>query len=202
MNEFIGERTKPTTSADNDPGYGARPAILEFLPNWKWLVGIGIAAAVLGVIALAHVFATSVVSGFLIGLLMIGASIAQFFAALGASGFGRKLWWLVVAVLYLLAGALLVSNPLLGSALITLLLAFALVGAGISRIVFGFRLRPGDGWGWLVLSGIVSSIAGALIAIGWPGTIWALGLMVGIDILTLGISLVALGMTVRRGGYV
>ena len=159
------------TYADNDPGNGAPPTILEVLPDWRWLVGIGIAAAVLGVIALAHIFVATVVSGLLVGLLMIAASVTQFFAALGASGFGRKLWWLVVAVLYLLTGTLLTFNPLLGSALVTLLLAFALVGAGISRIVFAFRLRPGDGWGWLVLSGVVTSIAGALIAVGWPGTV-------------------------------
>lgn len=165
------------------------------------MVGIGVAAMVLGIVAITQVFTTVIVSGFLIGILMTGAGIAQALGAFGARGFSRKVLWLIVGVLYILAGTFLFSNPLLGSVLVTLLVAILLVGAGIARIVFGLRIRPSDGWGWMVASGLVTLAAGSLIASGWPDTFWVLGLVLGVDILSQGVAFVALGLAARRGRF-
>lgn len=175
------------------------PAILELLPNWRWVLGIGIAVTVLGVIALTHIVASTVASAFLVALLMVGTGTAQFFGALGASGFGRKLLWLAVSLLYIFAGAMFLTDPLRGSAILTLVLAIALGGAGIARIMFGLRLRSAKGWVYMLASGVVTVVVALLIVIGWPATTWVLGLVLAFDILSQGLAYIILGLARRNG---
>lgn len=85
--------------------------------------------------------------------------------------------------------------------LVTLLVAALLVGAGIAHIVFGLRVRPRDGWVWMVASGLVTLVAGTLIALGWPDTFWTLGLIFGPNIVSQGVAFVALGLAARKGRF-
>lgn len=60
------------------------------------------------------------------------------------------------------------------------------------------RLR--DNWGWLLVSGLLSLIAGVLIWIGWPSSAaWALGLLVGIELIFGGWSMILLALAARWG---
>ena len=90
-----------------------------------------------------------------------------------------------------------IAKPLETLGGMTYVLTVFFVAGGIIDIVFASKLRPGESWGWLLFSGIVSIVMGALIAVQWPVSgSWALGLYVGIRILTHGWVLMALG---RKG---
>lgn len=187
-----------STNPSDDPRI-ARPAILGLLPDWRWVVGIGIAVTALGIVALAHIVASTVASAFLVALLMIGTGIVQAFGALGASGLGRKALWLAASLLYLFAGVLFIADPIRASAILTLVLAVALGGAGVARIMFGVRLRPARGWVYMLASGVVTAIVALLIVIGWPATIWVLGFVLAFDILSQGLAYIVLGLARRNG---
>jgi len=102
-------------------------------------------------------------------------------------------------VLYLLAGFFAFENPLLASAVLTLFLAIALLVAGVFRIWVGWRMRPVKGWGWVLVSGIITALAGVVIALGWPvNSLWILGLFLACDLLLQGWSMLAFGLAVRR----
>jgi uncharacterized membrane protein HdeD (DUF308 family) len=66
-------------------------------------------------------------------------------------------------------------------------------------LVLAFRLRSQEGWGWVLLSGIVAVAIGALIAAGLPNSAtWAIGVLTGINMLSTGFSFVFLALAARR----
>jgi len=70
---------------------------------------------------------------------------------------------------------------------------------GIWKIIASFKFRPNPGWIWLLLGGGLSLVLGILIWNQWPlSGVWAIGMLVGIDLLTTGISLVVLGSAVKE----
>jgi uncharacterized membrane protein HdeD (DUF308 family) len=70
---------------------------------------------------------------------------------------------------------------------------------GIFQIILGFRLRPHDGWGWIVASGVIALIVGILIYIQWPmSSGYAIGTLAGISLAFTGWSYVAIALAARR----
>ncbi|RVD63200.1 HdeD family acid-resistance protein, partial [Mesorhizobium sp. M4A.F.Ca.ET.029.04.2.1] len=112
---------------------------------------------------------------------------------------GRFLYWLASGLLYAVAGFFAFDNPALASAVLTLLLAASLVASGVLRAWVGFHHRPEKGWGWLVAAGVISALAGLVIAMGWPvNSLWVLGLFLAIDLVFQGWSFIAIGLALKR----
>ena len=83
--------------------------------------------------------------------------------------------------------------------MLTLLLAVALIAGGIFRIWVGMNARPQANWGWMVAGGVITLLAGIVIAIGWPvNSLWILGMFLAIDLIFQGWSFVAFGLALRR----
>ena len=91
------------------------------------------------------------------------------------------------------------GHPLFGLSFLTLLLAIYFVTGGIAKIVGSFCFRPISGWLTMLLSGLISLLLGVLIWRQWPlSGMWAVGVLVGVDLLATGLSMLALAATVRR----
>jgi len=87
------------------------------------------------------------------------------------------------------AGGWLAFFPLTGIITLTIFLAALFVAEGILEIIMAFRLNPRTGWVWLLISGIIAIAAGVLIFAGLPSTAaWAIGLLVGINLLASGFA--------------
>ena len=58
----------------------------------------------------------------------------------------------------------------------------------------------GDGAsGWLLLNGVVTLLVGGLIWVHWPSSsIWAIGTLVGVNLLMTGITRLMFGLAARR----
>ena len=112
---------------------------------------------------------------------------------------GGFLLELLLAVLYFVAGVIIVSAPA-GSALaLTLVIAAYLLVGGIFRVVAAFSLRF-RGSGWLAFSGVVAFILGLAVWQNWPATgLWFIGLCVGVELIVQGVSWIALGLTASLG---
>src|SRR5690606_25575441 len=102
------------------------------------------------------------------GMLMLVAGVVQIVHAFSLKTWGQFLVWVVSGIVYALAGVVAFVNPLLASAVLTLLLAAALVAGGAMRIWIAFKERPEKGWGWMLAGGIVTLLAGLVIAVKWP----------------------------------
>ncbi len=165
----------------------------------KRLMMIGIALIVLGAVAvLAPVFAGSAVV-ITIGIVLLVAGIGQFIQGMQAQSRGDKIMPLVLGAITGLCGILVIGHPLLGLEFLTLLLAVFFVVEGIWKIVSSFSYRPASGWLWVLVSGVLSLVLGLLIWNQWPVSgMWVVGVLVGIDLLSTGISMVVLASALRR----
>jgi uncharacterized membrane protein HdeD (DUF308 family) len=91
------------------------------------------------------------------------------------------------------------SSPATGIITLTIFLAAFFIVQGILECGMAFRMRPQSGWGWMLFSGIIALLLGILIFAGLPGTaLWAIGLLVGINLLSSGIAYLFLGMFAGR----
>ena len=157
--------------------------------RWGWLLGLGIVQIVTGVIALEIPAAASLASSLLFGVLLLVSAGAQLVHAIQVRGWKGFSFHALGAVLYGVAGAFILYNPLLGLVALTSLLVALFLTAGLVRIVLAIRLRAGDGWSWFLASGLVSVLLGALLLFHWPASaLWAVGTLLGINLLFAGVS--------------
>jgi uncharacterized membrane protein HdeD (DUF308 family) len=165
-----------------------------------WSIGLGVLLMILGVIAICFPFASSLAAAIWVAwLLIIGGALllAHAVRVRHESGFWLKLLW---AVIYLVAGILLLASPIGGVLTLTLVLAVLWIVEGATAILLAFRLRPARPWGWVLFDGIITLLLGLLIWIGWPGNApWLLGLFLGISLLATGISVLLFGLALRAG---
>jgi uncharacterized membrane protein HdeD (DUF308 family) len=141
--------------------------------------------------------ATALVLGWLFLLGGIVGLIATF-GQKNAPGF----WWaLLSATVSAAAGIILLWNPVKGAETLTfVLIAFFLIdGILIIAMAIEHRRELSGRWEWMALGGVMDLILAAIIIAGLPGTLaWALGLLVGIDLVFGGISLIAMAMSARQ----
>jgi uncharacterized membrane protein HdeD (DUF308 family) len=106
---------------------------------------------------------------------------------------------LILGIITALTGIAIIGHPLFGLAFLTLLLVGYFVAEGVWKIFVSFRYKPAAGWKWLLASGALSLILGLLIWNQWPVSgLWAVGVLVGINLLGTGVALVTLASTLRK----
>jgi uncharacterized membrane protein HdeD (DUF308 family) len=103
-----------------------------------------------------------------------------------------------VEALTLLCCIALVAHPLFASGILTVMLAVYFIFDGISEVVGGIQLRPGSGWGWMLFGGIVSILLGIMIWAQFPPSgVWAIGILLAIKLIFVGLIMVMGGSAVR-----
>jgi uncharacterized membrane protein HdeD (DUF308 family) len=179
----------------------ARDAIARTVrDHWKLFLIEGIILVVLGLLAVAVPLLASLAVTMLFGWLFLISGIVGLittFSMRQAPGF----WWSVLsAVLGILVGGLLLAQPALGLVTLTYVLIAFFVVEGVATIMFALdhRSKLSGRWGWMLASGIVDLFLAAIILMGLPGTVaWALGLIVGINMVFGGGSLIAMALSAR-----
>jgi uncharacterized membrane protein HdeD (DUF308 family) len=162
-----------------------------------FLIGMGIALIVLGALAMGSSFITTLATVLVFGLLLLLGAAFQTVTAFWARRWKGFALHLVAGVLYFIAGVFLIENPMEGALGLTLLVAACLLGGGTLRVILSLVERF-DGWGWVLLNGIVSVLLGAAIWMQWPlSGLWIIGLFVGIEMLLSGVSWLMLGLAIR-----
>jgi uncharacterized membrane protein HdeD (DUF308 family) len=166
--------------------------------NWGWLLAFGILMIILGVFAIGAPVVATIAVQFALGWILVIGGVAEGIHAFMAQGWRGFLFELLSAILYLVVGVLLLVNPVGGALALTVVLAVFLIVEGIFKIVMALRVRDHGGWGWLLASGILSLVLGFLIWAEWPASgLWIIGLLVGIQLLFTGWSLVMLALAAR-----
>jgi uncharacterized membrane protein HdeD (DUF308 family) len=159
-------------------------------------LGFGIMLTVLGIFAvMAPIFAGLTVT-VMVGMLLFGGGITQGIFAFQAESFGKGALRFLFGGLSLVAGVVVMATPAQSLGALTVILAAFFLAGGVTDIILALRVRPEEGWGWMLFSGIVSVVLGGLIIGQWPVSgAWAVGLYVGIRMVMHGWMLMALGRT-------
>ena len=167
-----------------------------------WFTIYGVLLVLAGAAAIILPSLATLAATIMIGWLLLAAGVIAIVAVFSAGKSAPGFWWnLLTGILYLLAGAALLWSPIAGIVTLTLFLAAYLLATGLTKLViaFGYRRAIPDAWGWVLLSAIVDIVLGLLIFTGLPGTaIWVLGLMIGINLLMTGVSLIVAASCTRR----
>jgi len=169
--------------------------------GWRFLLIEGVILVVLGAAAVIIPSVASLAVEIIIGWLFLFSGIvglAMTILMRHAPGF----WWSVFsAVLAIAAGVALIGWPGGGVLSLTLLLIVFFIMEGVATIMYALDHRrdlPGQ-WGFMLASGIVDLVLAAIIYAGLPGTAaWAIGLMVGINMLFGGAALIGLALHARH----
>jgi uncharacterized membrane protein HdeD (DUF308 family) len=169
--------------------------------HWGAFLIEGIVLLVLGAAAvIVPPLATLAVAIFLGWLFLISGIVGLIttFWMRQAPGF----WWsLLSAVLALVVGASLIGWPVSGAVSLTLLLTVFFVMEGVATIMFALdhKRELSGRWGLMVASGVVDLVLAAIIVAGLPGTAaWAIGLLVGINMIFGGMALIAMALHARN----
>ena len=158
----------------------------------------GAMISMLGIIAVMTPLFTGITFSVFLGFLLLTGGILETIFAFQAPSFGKGVLVFLFGGLTIVAGFFLIAVPDRGLGALTWVLAAYFVAAGIVDIVLAFKIRPEEGWGWTLSSGIVTISLGAFIVWQWPVSgLWAVGVYVGIRLLMHGWALMALGITGR-----
>jgi uncharacterized membrane protein HdeD (DUF308 family) len=185
-----------------NPGQNMERAIREALgAHWRLFMFQGVVIIVLGVLAVLAPVAATIAIGIYIGWLLVISGLVGLVALFSAKNLPAFLWTLITAALSLAVGALLVWRPIEGALSLTILLTAFFIAEGIFQIAasVGYRDVMAGSWGWMLVSGISDLVLAAIIILGWPMTAaWALGLLVGINLITSGWAIVMAAIAGRN----
>lgn len=164
--------------------------------NRGWFIALGILLILLGIAAIAAPQFATLTAKIFIGWLFLIAGVGEIVHAFVARDWSGFFGNLLIGLLYALVGGWLAFFPLTGIIALTVLLAATFVVEGVFKFIIGLQVRPVDGWGWMIFSGLIAIAAGLLIFLGLPSTAtWALGLIVGLNILMSGIAFLMVAMS-------
>jgi uncharacterized membrane protein HdeD (DUF308 family) len=168
--------------------------------HWRLFLTEGIILLILGVLAVVVPPIATIAVEVLVGWLLLVSGVVGLIATLrmrSAPGF----WWsLVSAIIGIVAGVVLLRWPLSGALSLTLILTLFLVLEGVASILFAFEHKRelSGRWGVMLFSGVIDLILAGIIFEGLPGTAaWAIGLLIGINLVFGGSALIAMALHAR-----
>jgi uncharacterized membrane protein HdeD (DUF308 family) len=202
----------------NLPGAGLNPAINRRIPmtsmspnisdamselrsHWKLFLFQGIVMIILGILAVVAPAIATVAVDVYFGWLFLFSGFAGIIAMFSAGSVSSFLWMLVTALLSIVVGGLLIWRPVEGAASLTFLLTAFFLVEGIFQIAGSFTYRDlfPSSWGWLLVSGICDLLLAGVIIWTLPSSaMWALGLIVGINLITSGNAVVMTAIAARN----
>ncbi len=168
--------------------------------HWKAFLFEGIVLVILGLAAIIVPPIAGIAITVMLGwmFLISGiAGLAMTFWARATPGF----WWsLISAVLGIGAGLILLAKPVQGLLTLTLVVGAYFLAEGVATIMYALQHRKelSDRWSWMAFSGVMDLLIAFFIISGLPGSAeWAIGLLVGINLVIGGSSLIGLALAAR-----
>jgi uncharacterized membrane protein HdeD (DUF308 family) len=192
--------TAPSPHVASLRASGGEPIdILEALRRGsRRLMIAGVLMLILGAVAIVVPAVASVATAVFVGWILVIASAFELANAVAVDESGRKALRFVMALLTFAAGLYLLVAPLDGVFTLTVVLVIWFMATGTGRLIVGIAERGVPGWGMTVFSGLVSIALGILIATKLPSSAdWAIGLLVGVDLIFSGTVLTSLAYRLR-----
>jgi len=168
--------------------------------KWGWFLALGIVLVLCGTFAIMAPLLSTLAATRLIGIVIAVAGAFHIIHSFQAKAWSGFIWDLLIGLIQLFGGALIWLNPFAGAIAITALIAWVFLLQGVTEIILSFRVRPKDGWGWLLFSGVISLFAGIWLLSRFPiAGLFVPGLIVGIALLFEGWAFIAISLSARWG---
>src|SRR3982075_3472278 len=170
--------------------------------HWKVFLFEGIVLAILGLAAMIVPPLASLAVAIFLGWMFLISGIAGLFVTFWARQMPGFWWSLFSAALAVLAGLILIARPVQGILTLTIVVGAYFLAEGVATIMYALEHRRelSERWSWLLFAGIWDILIAAMIIAGLPGSAeWAIGLLVGINLLFGGASLIGMALAARKG---
>jgi uncharacterized membrane protein HdeD (DUF308 family) len=167
--------------------------------HWRLLLGIGIVTSLAGVFSILVPIVTSITVAIFVGWALVVGGAVQFAHVIRRDAGWERIWRLALAVITVLAGLSLLLFPLSGTITLTVVLVVWLFLSGGAQLGAWWQARRVEGAWTVGLAGLASVVLGILIWADLPSSAaWAIGLLVGIELLLYGMSLIMSAIAGRR----
>jgi len=169
--------------------------------HWKLFLLQGVVMVILGILAVAWPAVATLAVDIYVGWLFLISGTVGLVAMFSARDVPAFFWTLLTAALAMAVGVLLIWKPAEGAESLTIVLTAFFIAEGVFQIAGSFAYRdamPGS-WGWMFVSGISDLILAGLLILYWPvSAAWALGLLVGVNLITSGVAIVVTAIEARN----
>lgn len=163
-----------------------------------WVVGLGVLTILLGMFAIGSPLIIGIAIQYLVGASLLIGGIFQILHAFQGGGRRKPVMAFLSGLLAVICGGVMFSQPMTGLSVLTLILIGYFVADGLVKIVYAFNHKPEPGWGWLLVSGIITLLLGLFIWRDWPlSGAWAIGVLFGINLIFDGWAMIFTGSAVR-----
>jgi uncharacterized membrane protein HdeD (DUF308 family) len=185
--------------ATANPTHGLRGAESFVKKASGWYIAMAVAFIILGIMAIVEPGVAGLAVTVLVGWLLVFGGAAHLVAAFGGGGAKHVIWHVLIGILYVAGGVYFLIHPLLGLGSLTLLLGVIILMAALFELVAYFRSRGTNGSGWLLINALITLLLGGLIYFHWPSSsVWAIGTLVGVNLIMTGVSRLMLGLAARN----
>ena len=168
--------------------------------HWTLFLIEGIVLVVLGLLAIIIPPIATIAVEIIIGWLLLISGIVGVITTFRMRHVAGFWWSLVSAVLGITAGIVLLRWPLSGALSLTVILTVFFLIEGVASILYALEHKRelSGRWAWMLISGAVDLVLASIIFLGLPGTAaWAIGLLVGINMVFGGSAVIAMALHAR-----
>jgi uncharacterized membrane protein HdeD (DUF308 family) len=169
--------------------------------HWKALLIEGILLVILGLAAIIVPPVASLAVTIFLGWLFLISGIAGLVLTFYARALPGFWWSLISAALAVLAGLVLLFQPAQGVLTLTIVVGAYFLAEGVATIMYALEHRRelSGRWSWMLIAGLMDILIAAIIIMGLPGSaLWAIGLLVGINLLFGGTTLIGMALAARN----
>jgi uncharacterized membrane protein HdeD (DUF308 family) len=185
--------------ATANPAEGLRSPLGVAKKITGWYLAAAVLFIVLGIFGIIEPGVAGLGVALLVGWLLVIGAVFHFIAAFKGGGAKQVIFQVLIGILYAIGGFYFLTHTIMATATLTLLLGGVILAEGVIEIVSYFRMRKEGASGWLLLNGIITLLLGGLIWFHWPSsTVWAIGIIVGVNLLMTGITRLMFGLAVRK----
>src|SRR5262249_13259272 len=169
--------------------------------HWWWLLLLGgllVASGTAAIVLPAATAAASIFAAVFLGVSLMLSGVATIVSAFWAGRWSGFLVQLLVGLVYLAAGFVVTDHPVVTTMMMTLFVSVTFIILGTFRAIGALLLRFPQ-WGWALLNGTITLLAGIVIYRHLPeDALWVIGLLVGLELLFNGWTWIMLALAIRR----
>jgi uncharacterized membrane protein HdeD (DUF308 family) len=164
-----------------------------------WYIAAAALFILLGIFSIVEPGVAGLGIALLVGWLFIFGGITHLIQAFKGGGAGQVVFQVLVGAIYLAGGIYSLMNPLVAVSTLTLVLSCIILVEGVIEVVAYFRMKDHGASGWLLFNGVVTLLLGGMIWFHWPSSsVWAIGILVGVNLLMTGTSRLMFGLAARK----
>lgn len=169
------------------------------MTHWLLWLLVGILSIVAGIIALANPFAATLTAELLAGYMFMAIGILTLLSAFRDQGWKARIWALLLGGVITVMGFNLVAHPLQGIVALTVTVAVLMVISGVFRLVLAFTPAAENARLPLFISGALSLVLAVMIFSNFPfSSLVVLGIFLGVELISNGVSLIFISLDRRR----